>query len=758
MSQQIRAESRSRTYTLNELKELGWNLKHPQNGGNVLEEQEAKHHDSRLDELLGVNKPDFLIYEHAPVMVIETKNEKEKIDEAIKEAEDYAEQLSKKYFDVKIAVGVAGNAEQGVIVRNLFKTDKGWVEITGNGYPLTQILNHEQIEQVLLNNRPSTDLKIPTEEEFYEIAEKINQILHDADVNKSDRSAYLGAIVLALKEGKIDTNPDLIIRQINANVEAALEESGKTDLIPIFKIKGNSEKLKSKLPLVFHNLDRINIRALMNSGADILGKFFETFLRYGNDVKELGIVFTPRHITHFMCQLADINPTDTVYDPACGTGGFLVSAFNIMKEKASSNSALMEEIKLKQLIGTDAEESGKIPALAVVNMIFRGDGKSNIYNKNCFTFIPEKFGEKFATKVLMNPPYAKTDEPEADFIEHGLSSLKMGGLLCAIIPHSLLNEKDSAGWRRNLLAKHTVLAVISTPTDLFYPTAISTDIVLIKAHIPHRGKIFYAHIDNDGFIIYRKKRINRQGSQLTQILEYFRTRDTSYYHNEPLYHCYKELDSDDDICEFVPEYYLDSLPTDRNRLTKLVEQQLRDFCSFYIKFESSIDGKNIIESNSTIRKTDTFLVRELFESPIKYGIKELVDKRNLREGTTPVISSQGTDNGCYGFFDYSSLYKAPLITSPFTGSIGAAFVQEFDCSPSADCLTLLPHQNLSICELYYIIVTIREERWRFNYGRKMTPARIGRIKVDFAKMDYEKIENFRKKIEATISTFSHFKL
>ena len=103
-------------------------------------------------------------------------------------------------------------------------------------------------------------------------------------------------------------------------------------MLNIFKLRGNSEKLKRKLPLIFHNLDKINIRALMNTDADILGKFFETFLRYGNDAKELGIVFTPRHIVNFMIDLIDLKATDTVYDPTCGTGGFLVSAFMRMKK------------------------------------------------------------------------------------------------------------------------------------------------------------------------------------------------------------------------------------------------------------------------------------------------------------------------------------------------------------------------------------------------------------------------------------------
>ena len=119
----------------------------------------------------------------------------------------------------------------------------------------------------------------------------------------------------------------------------------------------------------------------MNSEADILGKFFETFLRYGNDAKELGIVFTPRHIIKFMIDLIDVNPNDTVYDPTCGTGGFLVSAFMKMKNMVGNNVGALKKIKSEKILGVDSEESGKIPALAIVNMIFRGDGKSSIYNE-----------------------------------------------------------------------------------------------------------------------------------------------------------------------------------------------------------------------------------------------------------------------------------------------------------------------------------------------------------------------------------------
>ena len=96
------------------------------------------------------------------------------------------EALSVNHFDVRIAIGVAGNEEDGVTVRNYYRDANGnWTEIQGNSYPLTQ-LPLDQLNQVLLNKKPTIDLQIPNEAEFYEVAEEINKIMHEAKVNKSD--------------------------------------------------------------------------------------------------------------------------------------------------------------------------------------------------------------------------------------------------------------------------------------------------------------------------------------------------------------------------------------------------------------------------------------------------------------------------------------------------------------------------------------------------------------------------------------------
>ena len=118
---------------------------------------------------------------------------------------------------------------------------------------------------------------------------------------------------------------------------------------------------------------------------------------------------------------------------------------------------------------------------------------------------------------------------------------------------------------------------------------------------------------------------------------------------------------------------------------------------------------------------------ELFN--IDYGQHEYNSKSNLEEGNTLLISSQGEDNGCYGFFSIKPKYSPPIITTPRTGSIGEAFVQVEKCCVDDNCLTLIPKQEYPVEYLFYIASMVRHHKWRFMYGRQITPQRIGRVEV-----------------------------
>jgi hypothetical protein len=114
---------------------------------------------------------------------------------------------------------------------------------------------------------------------------------------------------------------------------------------------------------------------------------------------------------------------------------------------------------------------------------------------------------------------------------------------------------------------------------------------------------------------------------------------------------------------------------------------------------------------------------------MKYGSHGYDNKSVLDPGNIPVVSSQGVDNGVFGFFDVPKKYPPLTISVPRTGSIGYAFVQHSASNITDDCIVLKPLVEVSTEYLYYIVAMIRNSRWRFNYGRKITPERLKIISV-----------------------------
>ena len=204
----------------------------------------------------------------------------------------------------------------------------------------------------------------------------------------------------------LDTKLSVLISDINGRSEAILKQHGKPDFAPFVRIlpptnTTNHVKFKAALVKTVQELQNLNIRSAMNSSTDVLGQFYEVFLKYGNGAKEIGIVLTPRHITRFAVEAVGVSSDDIVLDPACGTGGFLVAAFDHVRR--NSTQAQKENFRKYNIFGI--EQESEVAALAIVNMIFRGDGNNNITEGNCFsTYITKKTANGRASAAFRNTP------------------------------------------------------------------------------------------------------------------------------------------------------------------------------------------------------------------------------------------------------------------------------------------------------------------------------------------------------------------
>jgi len=771
------AESRCEDYTRKQLKMLGWNTKNINSGGEVAEKQELRNHPV-LKQLMPKESPEFVLFvDNIPRVVIECKALKEDIVTACDEAKSYANELK-----LKIAIGVAGNEDDGVIVRNFYRPNTKFEPITYNNIPLTQILSKTYVERIIKSNRSDIKIDIPDINRFWSEAGKIHNLFRNSDIPKQRMAVYLGTIILALSE-----NPKILAENdfndlniINTLAQTKLGRFNKPDLKEIFKIPDPSSdifnKLKRNLPLIINSLQRLDVLAVMQTGTDILGRFFEQFLRYANDKRELGIVFTPRHIIDFMCALADIKKTDIVLDPCCGTAGFLVSAFTIMQEQLNKNVKLTKEdrdkelkiIKEQRIYGTESESDGIIYGLACLNMILRGDGNTNIRHKDCFT---QEYDFEF-DKVLINPPYSQSKKgtngtPETKYIDYCLYNLREGGLLCAIIPYSIMCENNR--WRKALVKHHTIIASISVPPELFYPISSPAVVILIKAHEPQNNKpVFFARITDDGFEIDRQKRSKVRDGQQDDVLRHFNhwkaLYDKKIYDKveEPEFLITKVVPDDDQLLEYVPEAHLRGRKTTKQQIENEIDFVLRDQFSFQLKYatklmnsgyQQSVSDIGIYMRNLTLKegKTEIKRLSDYFEQRIirksqvycEYGQKELHDKRWLKNGNDIVISSSGVENGLYDFCEYAPTYKKPILTCPSTGSIAQSFVQEFPCSVDDNTLVFIPLKHIDYEMLYYVSALIRLQAWRYRYGRQTTPIRLNNMEIDLSYYDKDAIKLFR---------------
>ena len=139
----------------------GWDIRHPHKGGDFLEEQEIE------DFLPGCGldgaKPDFLVCKRmVPTAVVEAKNDRKKIGQALTEAMEYATAINRRgKYEIRIAIGVAGEEDHGYLFQTAYWDGKKWTGLKSRGFELTGFPSVSEVEGALLTNNGTTEVTIP---------------------------------------------------------------------------------------------------------------------------------------------------------------------------------------------------------------------------------------------------------------------------------------------------------------------------------------------------------------------------------------------------------------------------------------------------------------------------------------------------------------------------------------------------------------------------------------------------------------------
>ena len=381
-------------------------------------------------------------------------------------------------------------------------------------------------EQVL-EETPAETLEL---EDILKKSAELHEALRNyGQLGDSEKPLVVSAIILALREDSfnidtltgddIKTDGEKIFDALSTHMmRVEVQPETKKDLIlnqfNLIKdriILNQVDTRLSKTPLKYFTefLNRHILASVMaNSPEDVLGRFYGEFIRYsGGDGQSLGVVLTPSHITEIFCELIELQPTDKVFDPCCGTGGFLIAAMNYMLQRANLRDR--QFIKKELIHGIEIRED--MFSIATTNMILRGDGKSNLIKDDFLKCDVSDLCRKNYTVGFMNPPYSQAKGKdtahlsEIQFIRHLLNSMAPDGRCVVIVPQSTMVGKTKADKlvKKQVLEKHTLEGVITLSKETFYGVGTNPCIAIFTAHRPHPPQKYckFVNYEDDGFVV-----------------------------------------------------------------------------------------------------------------------------------------------------------------------------------------------------------------------------------------------------------------
>jgi len=459
---------------------------------------------------------------------------------------------------------------------------------------------------------------------------------------------------------------------------------------------------------------------LLDTDSDIKGDAFEYFLKNSISVgTDLGEYFTPRHIVKVMVELLDLKFEEKIYDPCCGTGGFLIEAFRNIRSKCKLNDKNIKLLENETVFGREITNTAKI---AKMNMIIIGDGHNNIEKKDCLEFpIHGEYDvvlSNFAFSQETNyGNYYGFDTCDANpiFMKHIFDSLCDNGRGAVVVPEGLLfdTKKEYTGLRKLLVENSKVVAVIRLHPYVFKPyTGQPTSIIVFE-----KGKttdeVWFFDVTEDGFQKTGSKKGRRSIIQDDLVL---------------LRHAWKE-----------------------KSITPL---------SFLV-------SKNRIEKNDYVLSLGQYLKKESSKKTISLG--ELIGKRNIVIGFTP---SRNNDENWFGgkhlwakisdigegmlisetsekitdiAQNKSKLLPAGTLLFSFKLTIGKVAITTEEMYTNEAIVGLLIEDEIIKKYLYYILPTIEFTTNRATKGNTLNTKSIPNIEIPF--LDRESMETLVKKLD-----------
>jgi len=284
----------------------------------------------------------------------------------------------------------------------------------------------------------------------------------------------------------------------------------------IFEDSYNYMKSGTLLRQVVNKLNEINFnkKADRHQFNDLYEKILKDLQSAGN----AGEYYTPRAVTKFMTQMVNPQLGETVFDPACGTGGFLIDAIEHMKEQSSS----IEDLKAFQENIQGVEKKPMPHMLCTTNLILHGIDVPGVRRDNTLNKPNNEYKAKDRVDVVLtNPPFGGQEEDGIEknfpaqfqtretadlFLVLIMRLLKEGGRCALVLPDGFLfGEGVKTRIKERLLKENNLHTIVRLPKGVFAPyTSINTNLLFFEKGGSTDEVWYFEHIYPEGYKSYSK--------------------------------------------------------------------------------------------------------------------------------------------------------------------------------------------------------------------------------------------------------------
>ncbi len=334
------------------------------------------------------------------------------------------------------------------------------------------------------------------------------------------------------------TNVGLAIEKALRGIEQANQEF----LYGIFGDAQWSNKNKLSDRLLIDLIEHFSQYDLCNSNvdSDLLGNSYEYLIKHFADLtnKKAGEFYTPRSVVHLLGLILDPHEGETIYDPACGTGGMLLECVDHLKENK-------EDYRTLKLYGQEKNLTSS--SIARMNMflhgiedfqIYRGDTLRNpaffeadgLQTFDCVIANPPFSLKEWGAENWANDPYGRNiagvppkGNGDMAWVQHMIKSMNSTGRMTVVLPHGALFRKGAEGKIRKELIKQDMLeAVIGLGPNIFYGTQLAACVMIYKQNkeTDKKGKVLF--IDASDQVRVGRAQNFLESNHVNQIFEWFK--------------------------------------------------------------------------------------------------------------------------------------------------------------------------------------------------------------------------------------------